>query len=257
MKCKICQSENNKIFSGKILNKYEVDYFLCNTCGFIQTQEPYWLEEAYSRPINLSDTGYVQRNIYYSKLLTTLLFILDKGKGQYLDYAGGYGVFVRLMRDIGFNFFWDDKYTKNLFASGFEWNIDVKINAITLFEVFEHLVDPIKEIKNLLKLSDTLIYSTETYPFPVPKPEDWWYYGLDHGQHISIYSEKTFKYISLKYDLNYYRFNTLHILSKRNFSKIIFLALKLNKFGIYKLIQKRMKSKTLDDYNLMKAKISL
>ncbi len=41
----------------------------------------------------------------------------------FLDYAGGYGVFTRLMRDIGFDFYWHDPYTQNLFANGFEKDI--------------------------------------------------------------------------------------------------------------------------------------
>jgi hypothetical protein len=29
--------------------------------AFLQNEEPYWLEEAYSESINISDTGYLQR----------------------------------------------------------------------------------------------------------------------------------------------------------------------------------------------------
>jgi len=53
-----------------ILNKYTIDYFHCPNCGFLQTQEPFWLDEAYKDPINISDTGYLSRNIYLSKKLT-------------------------------------------------------------------------------------------------------------------------------------------------------------------------------------------
>jgi len=73
MKCKICQKETKKIFKAMILNKYTIDYFHCPNCGFLQTQEPFWLDEAYKDPINISDTGYLSRNIYLSKKLTVLL----------------------------------------------------------------------------------------------------------------------------------------------------------------------------------------
>jgi len=34
--------------------------------------------------------------------------------GIFLDYAAGYGLFVRLMRDAGYNFRWSDLYCQNL-----------------------------------------------------------------------------------------------------------------------------------------------
>ena len=120
MTCKICTQQPKQIFKGKILNKYDINYFYCEHCGFLQTEEPYWLEEAYNESINVSDTGYMQRNINLSQKLTILLALFFDKNGKFLDYAGGYGVFVRMMRDIGFDFYWDDKYTTNLFARGFE-----------------------------------------------------------------------------------------------------------------------------------------
>jgi len=38
--------------------------------------------------------------------------------GIFLDYAAGYGLFVRLMRDAGYNFRWSDLYCQNLFVRG-------------------------------------------------------------------------------------------------------------------------------------------
>ncbi len=77
MVCKICHSEVRKIFAYTVLYKYEVDYFKCDTCGFIQTEDPYWIRESYLEPINTSDTGYVSRNIYQSKN-TLIVFGLIK-----------------------------------------------------------------------------------------------------------------------------------------------------------------------------------
>ncbi|MFT4802821.1 MAG: hypothetical protein ACI9YE_000007 [Psychroserpens sp.] len=248
MKCKICNNENKSCFSGKLLNKYEVDYFYCDNCGFLQTEEPYWLEEAYSRSINLSDTGYMSRNLSYSKRLTVLFFLLFDKKEKFLDYAGGYGVFVRLMRDVGFDFYWDDKFTKNLFAAGFEWDNKSKIKAITSFESFEHFVNPMEEIKLLINISDTLFFSTILPPVPLPKPKEWWYYGLDHGQHISFYSEETFHYIAHLYGLNYYSYGSLHILTKRHISRWQFLLARFSKFGLHNIVAKKLQSKTWDDY---------
>lgn len=248
MKCKVCNTENEVCFSGRILNKYDIDYYLCSNCDHLQTEEPYWLEEAYSRPINLSDTGYMVRNLYYSSKLTSLLFFMFKRNGKFLDYAGGYGVFVRLMRDVGHDFSWYDKYTENLLACGFEWDCKSKVDAVTLFEVFEHFDDPINEVKSLLEITDTIILSTELHPKPLPLPGDWWYYGLEHGQHISFYSEKSFQFIARKFGLNYFNLGTLHILTRRKIPKLSILASRFSRFGLSRLVSIFLVSKTWPDF---------
>ncbi|WP_028845361.1 class I SAM-dependent methyltransferase [Thermodesulfovibrio thiophilus] len=248
MNCKICNQKTNQIFNETILNKYTIDYFHCPNCGFLQTEEPYWLEEAYSESINISDTGYLSRNIYLSKKLTVLLSLFFDKKAKFLDYAGGYGVLVRLMRDIGFDFYWSDKYTQNIFARGFEGSLSDNYEAITTFESFEHFVEPIEEIERLLTISKNIIFSTELLPDPIPKPKDWWYYGLDHGQHISFYSEKTFEFIAKKYNLNYKNLDGLHLLSDKKISNLKLKILKFSKFGLHKILQKQLKSKTWEDY---------
>jgi len=122
------------------------------------------------------------------------------------------------MRDIGFDFYWNDKYTQNIFARGFEGGLLDNYEAITTFESFEHFVEPIKEIENMLLISKNIIFTTELLPSPVvPYPDKWWYYGLEHGQHISFYSEKTLNYIAKKYNLFLYKVGSIHLLHKKDF----------------------------------------
>jgi len=255
MKCNICGTENQAYCSERIMDKYDIEYYHCSNCDFVQTEEPYWLEEAYSKSINLSDTGYMARNLSYANRLTILLYLLFGKNGTFLDYAGGYGVFVRLMRDIGFDFNWDDKYTKNMFSSGFEWNQQSRVDSVTLFEAFEHFVEPMIEIENLLKISDTIIFSTDLHPDPLPMPKDWWYFGLDHGQHISFYSKKTFGFITKEFELNYYNVGSLHILTKKTIPIWRFMFTRLSRFGLHKVLAKRLDSKTWADHNLMTKKV--
>ena len=99
MECKICQNQTKKLFNAKVLYKYDVDYFQCQTCGFGQTEKPYWLDEAYISSMNLSDTGVMYRCERMSKITTSLLFLFFKMKGKFLDYAGGFGVFTRQMHE--------------------------------------------------------------------------------------------------------------------------------------------------------------
>ena len=251
MKCKICSYNSEKIFSGKIINKYNIDYFYCKNCHFLSTEDPYWLEEVYSTPISKFDTGHIQRNIHISKNLIILLTIFFKGRKNFVDYAGGNGILVRIMRDIGFNFYWNDKYASNLFSEGFEWDFssNLEIEAVTAIECFEHFVNPLEEIEKIISVSKNIIFTTELLPTPIPHPNDWWYYSLERGGHISFYSKKTFQYIADKYNLNYFNLNNTHILTNRdNINNFKLKILKLKKFGLSKILSLKYKSKTKNDY---------
>lgn len=253
--CKVCNQKSHYIFQSKILKKYKIEYFHCEHCGFLQTENPYWLEEAYSRPINKSDTGYIRRNQDLSMKLTILLVLFFDHKKQFIDYAGGYGVFVRMMRDIGFDYYWLDKYSDNIFASGFEFNDadDGPIEAVTAFECFEHFSEPIDEIQTILKLSKNIIFTTEILPADVPLPEKWWYYGLDHGQHISFYREKTLIYIATKFELVYLRAGSIHIITQKvHLKSWKLMLLKLSRFGLHYFLKQFLNSKTWNDHLYLK-----
>jgi len=251
MICKICNSNAQQIFTSKILKKYDAKYFKCDNCGYLFTEEPFWLDEAYSRSINLSDTGLLDRNIYFSKVLSVIIYFCFNKNGTFLDYAGGYGVFTRLMRDIGFDFYWHDPYTQNLFANGFEKEVksDSEFELITAFEVFEHLVNPKEELEKMLSYSKTIVFSTELLPKDIPDPKEWWYYGFNHGQHISFYTEKTLHTLANQFKKNYYNVNGLHILTDRQFyNSVLILMKKLRNFGLYQIVKRSVKSKTFSDH---------
>jgi hypothetical protein len=107
------------------------------------------------------------------------------------------------MRDIGYDFRWTDAYCENLFARYFEESqpLTSRFDAITAFEVLEHLVDPMQVLAELAKTSSCLIVSTDLLPEPPPPPKDWWYYGLEHGQHVSFYALSTLECLADKLQL--------------------------------------------------------
>lgn len=249
--CKICNSQSNLAFTSKVLNKYDIRYFKCNHCGYLFTEEPFWLNEAYERSINLSDTGLIMRNIYFSQILSVIIYFDFNKDASFLDYAGGYGVFTRLMRDVGFDFYWHDPYTQNLFANGFEEKLDEnsRYELITAFEVFEHFINPKEELTKMMKLSDTIVFSTELMQTQIPDPKSWWYYGFNHGQHISFYSEKTLNELAYQFNLNYYNVNGIHILTKRKYNNtLLVLMKKLRNFGLLWYVKKKLNSKTFTDH---------
>jgi hypothetical protein len=184
-----------------VLKKYDARLLRCPSCGFTFVENPTWLAEAYVEPINRSDTGYVWRNLWARDRMNVCIETHLNPNGIFLDYAAGYGLFVRLMRDIGFDFRWSDLYCQNLFARNFEVPEPLigPFEAVTAFEVFEHLANPAEETKKLLSITDCLIFSTKLLPDPAPQPQDWWYYGAEHGQHIAFYSRKSLEILASRF----------------------------------------------------------
>lgn len=247
MVCKICGAPSNDLFTTQILGKYPVKYYECSSCKFIQTEEPYWLEEAYASPINETDTGLLARNIQFLPLVSTLLYYLFGKKGMYVDYGGGYGVFTRLMRDVGFDYYWTDPKCENIHARGYVWNETQQPTAMTLFETFEHFTDPVMEVHNLLSISKNIIFSTTMAPTPAPEPNSWWYYGREHGQHVALYRPQTFKYLAKLNNTHYSNFGNLHVFSEKVIlQEDAFLIRKAARFA-FPLIKRFLKSKTHSD----------
>jgi hypothetical protein len=221
------------------------------SCGFIQTEEPYWLNEAYQVPITIEDTGIIKRNVLFAKRTSTLLYFLFNKKGRFLDYGGGYGLFVRLMRDCGFDFYWTDPYTENLFARGFNFNSgsNIPVELLTTFECFEHFVDPLNEIEKMLSISPSILFSTDIFSSGTPNPEQWQYYYFSHGQHIALYSIASLKKIAKILNLHLYtNGKSFHLLTQKVLNSTMFnVLLKSSLLGIPSIIKMRMGSKTRFD----------
>lgn len=250
--CKICNNPTVPIFKEQVLHKYEVQYYQCTTCNFIQTTTPYWLNEAYESAINNNDTGILLRNERFRKIVTVLIIFVFGKSNKYLDYAGGYGIFTRMMRDIGFDYYWVDEYAKNLVSIGFEHKQKQTYSAITAFEVFEHLDNPHEKLADMLTYSDTIIFSTELVPNQTPD-KNWWYYAFTHGQHIAFYHYKSLQHLAGVYGLNLYsNGSNFHVFTKITISPILFkLLYKGSKFGLYNLAKKGLVAKTMADHKLM------
>ncbi len=259
MACKVCRQQNHAIFKQKILNKYDIQYYYCDACGFLQTEKPYWLDEAYSDAIAGADTGLVQRNLLIVRQLSMLLFMLFGKKGRYVDFAGGTGLLVRMMRDVGFDYFWKDRYCANIHARGFEFSAGLNdCLALTAFEALEHLEDPVAFIKDALKQAntDTFIFTTELFTGKPPAPGDWWYYAPETGQHISFYQHRTLQTIADRMGLHLYSASGFHMMTPKKISSAIFkLAVSRWSRLFFPVIRWLMDSKTMDDhYKLLRSR---
>lgn len=254
--CPICNAAMVAAFSAKLLKKYKVGYSQCPECGLLQTEEPYWLDEAYGEAIAVADTGLVMRNFSLASKLAAMLYLCFEPKGSYLDVAGGYGMLARLMRDYGFDYYWDDKYCQNLLARGFEADKSTKpFVALTAFEVLEHVHDPLAFIEEKLVQHGcrTLIFTTELYEGAEPPDKDWWYYAFNTGQHISFYQYKTLEKLAERLDLNIYSLHGLHILTDQaiRISPLLWIATGRLAPFIALLVRGKLGSLTLADHFML------
>lgn len=248
--CKICHLVSSELFPMVIQNKYHAFCFRCPKCGFVYLNNIIWLKKAYADPISASDTGILYRNHYLSKIATVLIYFFFKPNSKFLDYAGGYGIFTRLMRDIGFNYYWSDPMVKNIFSQDFIYTPDMKIELLTAFECFEHFDKPLTEINRMLKISKNILFTTELIPKNNLNP-DWWYFGTHHGQHVSFYSEKTFIYLAEKYHLNYYNLNGVGLITQNHLNKTLLLLARKFVEPLFYIVTKRMKPLTFSDMELI------
>lgn len=249
--CPVClNTQTKEIFRTVVRHRHEAIVRFCEKCQFLFILDPKWLDEAYRQPITIQDTGILARNIALSKVTSIMLYFLFNRQGEFLDYSGGYGIFTRLMRDIGFDFYWCDPYATNLFARGFECVSGTsRFELITCFEVLEHLVDPVKEIGKMFDSSDSMLCTTTLLPSSIPRAHEWNYYGLEHGQHVSFYSSATLQFIARMFGCNLYSDGaTTHLFTKRSLNPQFFRAiLKLSRYGLFYYVRKRMNSRTEED----------
>lgn len=251
--CRICASIiENRSFSVQLLGR-SVSYFECPSCSYVQTETPTWLEEAYTSVINDCDTGLIMRNQICAGMVLGTLSSLGKMQGRIVDCAGGYGILTRLLRDHGVDALWSDPYCQNLVAKGFEHDGE-SADLVTAFEAFEHFIYPVEEMQRLFEIAPNLLISTDIIPTPTPGPDEWWYYGLSHGQHVGFMRIKAMQFLAAKFgkyllsDGRSYHFFSAKPISMSKWRFHTRLALHLPKIAT-----RSLRSRVWDDYEKMSA----
>ncbi|MEO5353331.1 MAG: class I SAM-dependent methyltransferase [Magnetococcus sp. XQGC-1] len=230
--CPLCEGSADYWFHAQLLHKYRVAFYRCDGCDFLCTEEPYWLEEAYAGVVDRrdvddkDDADGVARALRLKGFVSMLLRNLFDAQAKFLDYEGSYGLFVRLMRDEGFAFYWQDRHCPNLFARGFDRQAEDRYALVTAFECFQHFVNPAAELEHLLEQSDAVLLTTPLLPDPPPRPEDWPHYALEGGRHVSFYSLKSLRKWASSRELTFLSNGTdTHLFARRHISNGVFKGL--------------------------------
>ena len=193
--CRLCSKELKERFSLRLMQKFDIQYFECSECGCLQTEDPYWLEEAYHNPIRYTDTFTGIRTLTLPPITLLLTKAIKLGCGAtLLDWGGGNGLITRMLRDLGLDAYSFDVYEKNTYAAGFEGTLDKNYAIITAFEVLEHMANPGKELSQLFDCNPELIFCT-TCLYNGQGPE-WSYLAPYSGRHIFFFTEYSLRSIS-------------------------------------------------------------
>lgn len=204
--CKICSGEANAYAEIVVRGHHRSSVYSCRNCNFVFIDPVCWLKEAYEEPIAMSDVGYISRNIAVSERLSNIFDVNTSDSDFFVDFGGGYGLLVRLMRDKGFRFHLHEPFVSNLFARACVANRSkfARYRALTAIEVFEHLIDPLAGIAEMAGWSQCIVFTTELCPVAKPLPEGWWYFGLEHGQHVSFYTTQALQIMANRIGLQYF-----------------------------------------------------
>jgi Methyltransferase domain len=214
--CRLCGGATEFRFTDLVLKKYTVRYWRCVDCGSMQTDQPYWLDEAYAVVHSATDTGMVARTLHMTQVTSLLLRLAEvKPQTPCLDWGGGNGLFCRFMRDQGYNFLNHDKYAEPFYCAGFTANRADTANydVVTSFEVFEHLAEPKRDLAAILELQPKLwIFSTQLYG---AQDRHWSYFGPNQGRHVFFYSEQALHEFAAAHGYAFVRGRHLHMFVKR------------------------------------------
>ncbi len=195
LSCRLCGGALSEKFSRVILQKHSVQYFQCAGCHSLQTEEPYWLDEAYAEADFNIDTGALQRNLQ----LFVICFTVSKifGVATALDFGAKDGILCRFLRDHEINCYAYDKYAKSNYVTDFTVPPTTGIDLVMAFEVMEHFAHPAQDFEEIFAFRPKyFLFSTSTY---TDQGKDWGYLATEHGQHVFFYSVAAIYLVAKKY----------------------------------------------------------
>jgi 2-polyprenyl-6-hydroxyphenyl methylase/3-demethylubiquinone-9 3-methyltransferase len=187
-----------------------VYYERCVDCEFVFTRffdaftPRMWTDYIYNPEYDEIDPDYISKRPHQNAgYAPRALAKFWKPGSKGCDFGGGNGLFARLMSNSGMAFTSIDPYGTN---QGHDTG--QRYQAITAFEVLEHVVDPVSTLRSITNLGDPDGFFVLASTFAVPKTvrpgqlATWWYAAPRNG-HVSLYSTGAFKVLAHQNGLTY------------------------------------------------------
>lgn len=219
--CPICSAVMLPDLTVRLLGSRDRQLRTCANCQASTYAAPDWLEEAYSEPIAMLDTGAVVRAVRASRDVSGLLASQGLSDARVVDWGAGHGLLTRLLRSRGINAVWHDPLSPNIHAQGFEFvqgGQDSASTVVVMVEVLEHLEDPVQELSRAVADARAELLAVTTVLAPPSISPDWWYLLPETGQHILFLRERSMRVLAERLGMSYWGMGSWHIFSKGKFS---------------------------------------
>jgi hypothetical protein len=220
--CPVCGAARRSALHLTVLGDVDVEYFKCDACGFLGTEAPHWLDRAYDDAITPIDTGVAARSLDVTQVCVRL-FGDRRPPPRVVDIGAGYGLLVRMLRDVGLDARWSDPHCENVLARGFEFEPGMAADVAVAVEVLEHDPDPVGFLRRTMGSTgaSTVLVTTEVLPEPVPAA-DWWYFVPSTGQHLSFFERRTLHEVAARAELHVRSHRNIHLFSMQPYPATVF-----------------------------------
>jgi SAM-dependent methyltransferase len=216
---KSCEEQHGKFLTPSGIS---ISYYLCNNCSFCFAPEfSSWKLQDFQEKIYNQD--YIEVDPDYldirprSNAHNLISMFGDRGSRiKHLDFGGGNGLLSRVLnaakwRSTSYDPFVDKDVVLDSLG---------KFDLITAFEVFEHVPDVnklVKDISSLLKPDGIVLFSTLVSDGNIEpsKGIDWWYASPRNG-HISLFSVKSLAILGAQLGFSFGSFSSgFHLYCKQ------------------------------------------
>lgn len=205
MNCSLCKSGIKDCQTDKHGKKY----YYCNYCELITLDNGFYLSsEAEKQRYQLHENSAENKGYfsYLNNIITNSITPFLKPGNKILDFGcGPEKTLAKILKDMGYKVSTFDPH----FDNNHQW-LNSKYDAITVIEVFEHILTPAKELEviySCLNKGSFLIIRTMLHNNNWDNFFNWWY--KEDPTHITFYSEKTINYIC-----NRWKFELIQIIGQ-------------------------------------------
>jgi hypothetical protein len=109
-------------------------------------------------------------------------------------------------------------------------------------------------MERLFKIAPNLLISTSIIPTPTPQPDQWWYYGLSHGQHVGFMRLKTLEYLARRFDKHLVSDgHSYHLLTEKPVSSMKWMMTTRAARHVPRIFTRGLSSRVSSDFEKMTA----